>query len=68
MTEKVLASWEDGSAKQAILDFVRAATTPGPEFVEVADRIATFDNDGTLWVEQPLPRSSTSCSARGRRK
>ncbi|WP_331738866.1 HAD family hydrolase [Streptomyces sp. NBC_01276] len=55
MTEKVLASWEDGSAKQAILDFVRAATTPGPEFVEVADRIATFDNDGTLWVEQPLP-------------
>ncbi|MFE9482872.1 HAD family hydrolase [Streptomyces spororaveus] len=55
MTEKVLASWKDGSAKQAIVDFVTAATTPGPAFVEVADRIATFDNDGTLWVEQPLP-------------
>jgi phosphoserine phosphatase len=37
------------------VDFVTAATTPGPRFVAVADRIATFDNDGTLWVEQPLP-------------
>jgi phosphoglycolate phosphatase-like HAD superfamily hydrolase len=51
----VLASWNEGPAKQAIVDFVSSATTPGPEFVEVADRIATFDNDGTLWVEQPLP-------------
>ncbi|MEU7730612.1 HAD family hydrolase [Streptomyces sp. NPDC040724] len=55
MTEQVLASWKDGPARQAILDFVRATTTPGATFVEVADRIATFDNDGTLWVEQPLP-------------
>ena len=32
-----------------------SATTPGPAFIDVEDRIATFDNDGTLWVEQPLP-------------
>jgi phosphoserine phosphatase len=51
----VLASWRDGAAKQAIVDFVTSASTPGAGFVEVADRIATFDNDGTLWVEQPLP-------------
>ncbi|WP_329304426.1 haloacid dehalogenase-like hydrolase [Streptomyces sp. NBC_00659] len=51
----MLASWKDGPAKRAILDFVHAATTPGAAFVEVGDRIATFDNDGTLWVEQPLP-------------
>jgi phosphoserine phosphatase len=50
-----LASWRDGPAKEAILDFVARATSPGPEFVAVADRIAAFDNDGTLWVEQPLP-------------
>ena len=55
MTEAVLESWNDGPAKQAILDFVASATTPGPGFVPVADRIAAFDNDGTLWVEQPLP-------------
>ncbi|MFJ3636615.1 HAD family hydrolase [Streptomyces sp. NPDC090112] len=55
MSQNTLESWTDGSAKQAILDFVTAATAPGPGFVEVADRIATFDNDGTLWVEQPLP-------------
>ena len=55
MTEIVLASWSDGPAKQAILDFVDAATTPGAAFVEPADRIAAFDNDGTLWVEQPIP-------------
>jgi phosphoglycolate phosphatase-like HAD superfamily hydrolase len=55
MTNAALASWEDGPAKQAIVDFVTSAATQGPEFVPVADRIATFDNDGTLWVEQPLP-------------
>jgi len=55
VTESVLASWNDGPVKQAILDFVDAATTPGAAFVEPADRIATFDNDGTLWVEQPMP-------------
>jgi phosphoglycolate phosphatase-like HAD superfamily hydrolase len=55
MTKTVLESWNDGPAKQAIADYVASATTSGPGFVEVADRIATFDNDGTLWVEQPLP-------------
>jgi phosphoglycolate phosphatase-like HAD superfamily hydrolase len=50
-----LASWKDGSARQAIVEFVSSATSPGPGFAEVADRIAAFDNDGTLWVEQPLP-------------
>ena len=50
-----LASWNEGSAKDAVLDFVQRVTTEGPDFVAVADRIAAFDNDGTLWVEQPLP-------------
>jgi phosphoglycolate phosphatase-like HAD superfamily hydrolase len=55
MTDTALTSWKDGPAKQAILDFVTTTTTEGPDFVVPADRIATFDNDGTLWVEQPLP-------------
>ncbi|QEG33491.1 HAD family hydrolase [Bythopirellula goksoeyrii] len=50
-----LPSWNDGPAKQAILKFVETTTTQGsPDFVPPEDRIATFDNDGTLWVEQPL--------------
>ncbi|GAB4373454.1 MAG: HAD family hydrolase [Elainellaceae cyanobacterium] len=54
MTEP-LASWNDGVAKRAILDFVAKVTTPNdPCFVPPSDRIAVFDNDGTLWVEQPL--------------
>jgi hypothetical protein len=48
-----LASWNDGPAKSAILDFV-ARVTRGPEFAPPAERIATFDNDGTLCCEQPL--------------
>lgn len=56
MSDTVLASWREGPAKQAILGFVSGVTTQGgPDFVGPADRIATFDNDGTLWVEQPLP-------------
>jgi len=55
MTDTVLLSWNDGPAKQAVVEFITSATQPGPDFVEVADRLATFDNDGTLWVEQPLP-------------
>ncbi|SFJ63420.1 HAD family hydrolase [Planctomicrobium piriforme] len=52
--EDPLPSWNDGPAKQAILQFVAKVTTPGsPDFVPVPDRIATFDNDGTLWCEQP---------------
>jgi phosphoglycolate phosphatase-like HAD superfamily hydrolase len=50
-----LPSWNDGPAKKAITDFVQASTTQGsPKFVPQEARIATFDNDGTLWVEQPL--------------
>ena len=49
-----LASWNDGAAKSAILDFVTAVTMEGgPAFVPAAERIATFDNDGTLWLEKP---------------
>ncbi|MCX7304139.1 MAG: HAD family hydrolase [Hyphomicrobiales bacterium] len=55
MTGVALPSWNDGAAKSAILDFVARVTTPGsPEFVPPPERIATFDNDGTLWCEQPL--------------
>jgi phosphoglycolate phosphatase-like HAD superfamily hydrolase len=50
-----LTSWKDGPAKGAIVDFVTSATKGGPGFIPAADRIATFDNDGTLWVEQPMP-------------
>ena len=51
-----LASWNDSPAKQSILDFVRRVTTEGSaDYVPVPERIATFDNDGTLWCERPLP-------------
>jgi hypothetical protein len=51
-----LPSWNDGPAKQAIVGFVEKVTQDGsPDFVLVPERIATFDNDGTLWCEQPLP-------------
>ena len=54
-TTEPLLSWNDGEAKQAIRAFVEKVTTPGsPDFVPPAERIATFDNDGTLWVEQPM--------------
>jgi phosphoserine phosphatase len=50
-----LPSWNDGPAKQAIVEFVEAVTTEGgTDFVPPEDRIATFDQDGTLWVEHPL--------------
>jgi phosphoglycolate phosphatase-like HAD superfamily hydrolase len=49
-----LPSWNDGPAKQAIIDFVTRVTKEGgPDYVAPPERIATFDNDGTLWVEQP---------------
>ena len=50
-----LASWRDGAAKQAIVEFLDRTTSTGPDYIAPADRIAAFDNDGTLWVEQPLP-------------
>jgi len=50
-----LPSWNDGPVKRSILDFVARTTTPGgPDFVPVQERIACFDNDGTLWTEQPV--------------
>jgi phosphoglycolate phosphatase-like HAD superfamily hydrolase len=50
-----LPSWNEGAAKQSIVDFVVRVTTPsGADFVPPAERIATFDNDGTLWPEQPV--------------
>jgi phosphoserine phosphatase len=49
-----LPSWNEGLTKQNILNFVRVVTTPGgPDFVRPEERIAVFDNDGTLWCEQP---------------
>ena len=54
-TANPLPSWNDGATKQSILDFVAAVTREGsPDFVPPAERIATFDNDGTLWVEHPM--------------
>jgi phosphoserine phosphatase len=51
-----LPSWNDGKAKQSIVAFVEKVTQPGsPDYVPVPERIATFDNDGTLWSEQPVP-------------
>ena len=51
----MLPSWHAGKTKQSILNFVSKVTKKGaPEFVPSAERIATFDNDGTLWAEQPI--------------
>ena len=51
-----LPSWNHGKAKQSIIEFVAKVTTAGsPDFVPGPERIATFDNDGTLWCEQPVP-------------
>jgi phosphoglycolate phosphatase-like HAD superfamily hydrolase len=50
-----LPSWNDGATKESIVAFVgRVTTKGGKEFVPVAERIAVFDNDGTLWAEQPM--------------
>src|SRR6185369_7301911 len=50
-----LPSWNDGAAKTAIVAFVQMTTTAGsPQFVPPAERIAAFDQDGTLWVEHPI--------------
>ena len=50
-----LPSWNDGPAKQAIVKFVADVTTEGgPSYIRPAERVATFDNDGTLWSEQPM--------------
>jgi phosphoserine phosphatase len=55
MSDGPLPSWNSGAAKSAILDFVTRVTKDGgPDYVRPAERIATFDNDGTLWCEQPM--------------
>jgi phosphoglycolate phosphatase-like HAD superfamily hydrolase len=57
-----LPSWNDGAAKQAIVAFVKETTTPGSAmFVPEAERIATFDQDGTLWVEKPMYSQVVYC-------
>src|SRR6266487_5167677 len=60
-----LPSWNDGAAKQAIVDFVKATTeTGGANFVAAEERIATFDQDGTLWVEHPMYSQVMYCLER----
>jgi hypothetical protein len=55
LSQVALPSWNDGEAKSSIVEFVTAVTTEGgPHYVAPADRVATFDNDGTLWSEQPF--------------
>ncbi|ANY81229.1 HAD family hydrolase [Microvirga ossetica] len=57
-----LPSWNDGAAKQAILDFVRVTTDQAsPSYVHPEERIATFDQDGTLWVEHPMYSQVVYC-------
>lgn len=50
----VLPSWNDGATRSAIIDFVARVTRDGPDHVPAGERIAVFDNDGTLWCEQPI--------------
>ncbi len=60
-----LPSWNDGAAKKAIVEFVQATTTQGsPKFVPPEERIATFDQDGTLWVEHPIYSQVMYCLER----
>ncbi len=61
-TVDALPSWNDGPAKQAIVDFVKATTDQSsPNFVPPEERIATFDQDGTLWVEHPMYSQVVYC-------
>src|ERR1700760_432870 len=50
----MLDSWNDGAARSAVVDFVGRVTTDGADFVAAEDRVAVFDNDGTLWCEKPM--------------
>jgi phosphoserine phosphatase len=54
-SEELLPSWSQGDAKGAVLEFVESVTRPGASYVPAAERIAAFDNDGTLWCEKPMP-------------
>ncbi|MCB1775476.1 MAG: haloacid dehalogenase-like hydrolase [Gammaproteobacteria bacterium] len=53
MAADVLPAWKGSASRDAIISFVDRVSTPGDDFVEPAQRIAVFDNDGTLWAEQP---------------
>jgi hypothetical protein len=53
--EEMLESWSDGVARHAIVEFVDAVTRDGPDHVAPEERVAVFDNDGTLWTEKPMP-------------
>jgi phosphoserine phosphatase len=56
VAEALLASWQDTATRAAIVDFVDLVTADGsPGFAAPADRVAVFDNDGTLWSEKPIP-------------
>ena len=56
MSDNVLASWNDGASKSAVVDFVARVTEEGgTDFIPPVERIAVFDNDGTLWCEKPMP-------------
>ena len=55
-SSRPLPSWRDGHTRSAVLDFVDRTTDPNsPDFVPPPERIAVFDNDGTLWAERPMP-------------
>jgi hypothetical protein len=59
VNKEPLSAWVDGNAKQAIVDFVTRVSAPGsPSMLPEGERIAVFDNDGTLWPEQPLPEAA----------
>lgn len=51
----MLESWNDTATRAAIESYVTTVTTDGPDFVPPEERIAVFDNDGTLWTEKPIP-------------
>ncbi|WP_432102241.1 haloacid dehalogenase-like hydrolase [Streptomyces sp. bgisy091] len=55
MNRSVLPSWNDGEARSAILRFIEEVTSPGEGFLPPEERVAVFDNDGTLWPEKPVP-------------
>jgi hypothetical protein len=67
--QELLASWNDTAARQAIVDFVNTVTEEGGAgFVAPEARVTTFDNDGTLWAEKPMPIHHCANSSRTRQR
>ena len=60
--EDKLKSWNNGSIKNSIVDFLRSTVEDGSDYIKPEDRIATFDNDGTLWVNDPYRYRPFLCS------